>query len=116
MPLSLKVSRVSLLLLITPLLGGCLPGLAASAVGAAVRGTQGSPESNAHLRPQAAKACSDHAAQYGAVHIIDVEQRAIDRIIVWGRVETNDGRRSFECAFGTQITSFKLRNVAPRGK
>ena len=45
--------------------------MAASAVGMVARNAQGQPVSNEELRPQAREACSAHAAQYGAVHVID---------------------------------------------
>jgi hypothetical protein len=86
--------------------------MAAGAVGMAARSAQGEPVSNAHLQPTARQACSDRAAQYGAVHIIDVEQRAPDKITVWGTVDDGKQRRSFECGYGTQITGFKLRDIA----
>ena len=62
-------------------LGGCVAAMAASAAGMAVQGARGQPQSNEHLQPAARKACEAHAAQYGAVHIIDVEQRSVSRII-----------------------------------
>ncbi len=96
-------------------LGGCVAGMAASAAGMAVRAAQKPAQSNAHLQPEARSACAAHAAQYGAVHVIDVEQRRADRIIVWGTVETTEGRRSFECRFTKTITGFVLREIrAPR--
>ncbi|MGI8704766.1 MAG: hypothetical protein ACR2JJ_03045 [Sphingomicrobium sp.] len=77
----------------------------------AIRSAQGQPESNRHLQPTARAACSDHASRYGAVHVIDVQQAAVNRIIVWGTVEDGGERRSFECRFTTQITDFKLRAI-----
>jgi hypothetical protein len=103
--------------LVVPLLavslasGGCVAGLAASAIGAAARSAQGQPQSNAALKPQATQACTAHASQYGTVHIIDVEQRAINRLIVWGTATSGTTRRSFECAFTTKIVGFKLRAI-----
>jgi hypothetical protein len=95
-------------------LGGCLAGMAAGAVGVAARSAQGEPASNAHLQPTARQACSDHATQYGAVHIIDVQQRAPNKITVWGTVDNGKDRRSFECGYGTKITGFKLRAIVQR--
>lgn len=92
-------------------LGGCVAGMAASAVGAAARSARGEPVSNEHLKPMAEKACSAQASQYGAVQIIDVERRSTSRIIVWGTADNGRERRSFECAFGTTITGFKLRAI-----
>jgi hypothetical protein len=92
-------------------LGGCVAGMAASAVGMAVQGAQGQPASNEHLQPVATKACSAQAAPYGTVHIIDIEQHSPSKIIVWGTVDDGKERRSFECAFGTRITGFQLRPI-----
>ena len=94
---------------------GCVAGMAASAVGMAVQGARGQPQGNAHLKPEAEKACSAQAARHGAVRIIDVEQRSAIRLVVWGTVDDGKQRRSFECAFGTRVTGFKLRPIAPRG-
>lgn len=107
-------SALTLLLASTFALGGCAAGLAASALGMAVQAAQGEPQSNAHLKPVARDACSAHAAQYGAVHVIDVEQRRTDKIIVWGTADDGKERLSFECAFGTKITGFKLRPIPRR--
>jgi len=95
-------------------LGGCVAGMAASAVGMAVRGAQGQPRSNAHLKPTAENVCSAHASRYGTVHIIDVQQAAPSKIIVWGTVDDGKVRRSFECGYGTRITGFKLRAIPTR--
>ena len=95
-------------------LGGCVASMAASAVGMAVREAQPEPKSNEALQPAARQACSDRAAPHGAVHVIDVEQRRIDRIIVWGTVDDGKGRRSFECGFTSRITYFRLRPIRRR--
>ena len=95
-------------------LGGCVAGVASSAVGMAVRSARGEPQSNAGLAPAARDACSAHAAQYGAVHIIDVEQRTPSKLIVWGTVGEQQSKRSFECSFGTRINDFTLRTIATR--
>jgi hypothetical protein len=96
-------------------LGGCVAGMAASAVGMAARSAQGRPASNEHLKPAAAQECSAQAAPYGTVHIIDVEQHSPSKIIVWGTVDDGKERRSFECDYGTRITGFKLRVIRPQG-
>lgn len=101
---------VPLLLLAFPL-GGCAATIAASAAGMAIRGAQGESQSNRHLQPAARAACSAHAAQYGAVHIIDVEQRSAGKIVVWGTVTDARERRSFECAFTDRVSAFKLRSI-----
>lgn len=95
-------------------LGGCVAGMAASAVSMAARSARGEPASNEHLQPTARQACTERAAQHGTVHIIDVQQRAPSKIIVWGTVDDGKERRSFECGFGTKITGFKLRGIVPR--
>ncbi len=92
-------------------LGGCVAGIAAGAIGMAVRGSEG--QSNQHLAPAARQACSNHAAQYGTVHIIDVEQRSAGRIIVWGSVDDGQERRSFDCTYGRRISNFRLRAIPP---
>ncbi len=94
-------------------LGGCVASMAMSAASLAAQGVRGQPRSNTGLQPEAKRACEAHAAQYGAVHIIDVEQRSIGKIIVWGTVDDGKQRRSFQCDFGTKMTGFKLRPIAP---
>lgn len=96
-------------------LGGCVAGIASSAVGMAVRSAKGEPQSNQHLQPAARQACTAQASQYGAVRVIDVQQSSASKIIVWGTVGDGAARRSFECAFGTRVTSFKLRAIATPG-
>ena len=92
-------------------LGGCVAGMAVSAAGLAAQSARGTPQSNANLQPAARQACEASAARYGAVHIIDVEQHGISKIIVWGTVDDGKQRQSFQCDFGTRITSFKLRPI-----
>ena len=94
-------------------LSGCAAGMAMSAAGMAARAAQGTPQSNEHLQPAAVQDCSARAAPYGAVHIIDAEQRSASRIIVWGTVDNGVEKRSFECAYGTKVTDFKLRPIRP---
>lgn len=92
-------------------LGGCVPMMAAEAVSMAAQAARGQPTSNEGLKPQARQECSDRAAQYGAVDIIDVVQHSIDKIIVWGTVDDGKQKRSFECDYGRKITGFKLREI-----
>jgi hypothetical protein len=103
----------SILVLIAsaPALSGCVPMMAASAVGMVAQGAHGTPVSNETLAPQARDACSRQAAQYGTVAIIDVEQHRVDQIIVWGTVDDGKQKQSFECDFKTSITGFKLRPI-----
>jgi hypothetical protein len=108
------MTRFAALLTITAAglaLGGCVAGMAMSAAGMVAQSAQGRQSSNAGLQPQAREACTAQAAKYGTVHVIDVEQHSTIRIIVWGAVETAQGRQSFECDFGRQITGFKLRPI-----
>ena len=93
------------------LLSGCVPMMALSAADMVAKSAQGSPTSNEALQPQAREACSQQAAQYGTVNIIDVEQHRIDKIIVWGTVGEGAQKRSFECDFATKVTDFKLRDI-----
>jgi len=95
-------------------LGGCVPMMAASAVGMAASGARGTPASNAHLAPTAEAACRQIAAAHGTVHVIDVEQVRVNKIIVWGTAGEGAQKQSFECHFGTAVTAFKLRPIAPR--
>ncbi len=96
-----------------PALGGCVPAMALSAASMAVQGARGAPVGNQPLQPQAREACTARAAQYGAVHVIDVEQHRVDKIIVWGTVDDGKQKRSFECDYGTRVTRFKLRDIRP---
>lgn len=84
-----------------------------SALGMAANSARGRPVSNQELKPQAREQCSAQAAKYGAVHVIDVEQHRIDKIIVWGTVEDGKVKQSFQCDFGTKITGFTLRPIKP---
>ncbi|MBA3512255.1 hypothetical protein [Sphingomonas sp.] len=113
----MKSTRLTLFLLAAaaPALGGCVAGMAASAISMAARSAQGQPASNQHLRADAERACGALAARHGTVQIIDVEQRTASRIIVWGTVDDGRERRSFQCSFGTRVTGFKLRAIKPRG-
>lgn len=95
-------------------MSGCVPMMAASAVGVVARGARGAPPSNSSLAPQAAAACTARAEPYGAVRVIDVEQDRVDQIIVWGTAGDGAARQSFECHFGTRVTSFRLRPIASR--
>ena len=88
--------------------------MAVSALGMAAQSARGRPVSNEALQPQAREQCSAQAAQYGAVNVIDVEQRRVDRIIVWGTVDDGKQKRSFECDFGTRIIGFKLRPITAK--
>src|SRR5690348_4172498 len=108
------VKRLTQLLLLAsalPMLAGCVPMMAVSAASMVAQGARRGPVSNEVLQPDARTACSAQAAQYGAVHVIDVQQYRVDKIIVWGTVDDGKQTRSFQCDFGTKITAFKVREI-----
>ena len=109
----LRILLLPLLVASSLALGGCVAAMAASAASMAAQGARGRPSSNEHLKPAARSECEAHAARHGTVRIIDVEQRTASKIIVWGTVGEGDQRRSFECSYGTRMTGFKLRAIAP---
>jgi hypothetical protein len=109
-----RLAGLVLLRATSPLLGGCVAVAAASGAGLAAQAARGKPVKNEQLQPLARQACSERAAQYGAVHVIDVQQATIDRIIVWGTVDDGKEKRSFQCNFGTKITGFTLRQIKRR--
>ena len=94
-------------------LGGCVASLAVSGANMVAKGVAGKPKDNEQAQPAAATECSTRAAQYGRVHLIDVEQHSPSRIIVWGTVDDGKQRRSFECHYTTKVTGFTLRAIAP---
>ena len=104
--------RLALAFLAAPVLGGCV----AQAALAAAELAQYAPEprrvSNAHLKPAATRACTERAAMYGSVFVLDVEQRRSDRLVVWGSVtDAQQRRRTFECQFTKAIVGFRLREI-----
>ena len=105
--------RVILIAASAPTLGGCLPMMAVSGASMIAKSARGKPVSNEMLQPTAREACSTQAQQYGTVHVIDVQQASVSKIIVWGTVDDGKEKRSFQCDFGTKITGFKLRPIAP---
>ena len=94
-------------------LGGCAAGLAASAVGAAVRAAD-KPDAvpTEDPGPAARAACTAEAERHGTVSIIDTEYRSASRLIVWGTVQAAAKRQSFECRYNGKIVDFKLRALA----
>ena len=94
-------------------LSGCVASMAMSAASLAAQSARGQPVSNEAYQPTAREQCTAQAAQYGTVNVIDVEQHAIDRIIVWGTVGEGSEKRSFQCDFTTKIVGFKLRAIRP---
>src|SRR5690348_14630630 len=107
-----RKSLIPLALALSPILSGCAvqAAMIAAELAPEIRGPMG--PKNAHLKPQAIEQCTQRAAQYGSVYIVDVEQRRADRIIVWGSVTDNrQQRRTFECHFTTRLAGFKLGEV-----
>ena len=99
---------------VAPALGGCAlqAAMLATELAPQIRGPMG--PKNAQLRPVAIEQCTERAAQYGTVFVVDVEQRREDRIIVWGSViDAQQRRRTFECHFTTRLTRFKLGEYLP---
>ena len=107
----MRLQPLCLLIASAPALGGCIPMMAASAVSMVARNAQGQPVGNEALQPQAREACNAHAAPYGAVHVIDVQQYSMSKIIVWGTVDDGKQKQSFQCDFTTRITGFNLRPI-----
>lgn len=107
----MRLAPLFVLVAALPALSGCAAAVALSAAGLAAQGARGKPQSNEAFQSTARAACSERAAQYGKVAVIDVEQRRIDKIIVWGTVEAAGQKRSFQCNFGKQITGFTLRQI-----
>lgn len=109
----MRLPALFLLATAAPTLAGCVPMMAVSAAGMVAQSAQGPVIGNEGLQPQAREACSTRAAQYGAVHVIDVQQYSVSKIIVWGTVDDGKEKRSFQCDFGTKINGFKLRPITP---
>jgi hypothetical protein len=100
-----------ILLAATPSLGGCAASIAASALGAAIQSGQSDTPANVQA---GVDACYARANALGRAKIIDVERRSVSKITVWGSVENETGKQSFECGYSDKITGFKLRAVTPR--
>jgi hypothetical protein len=113
----MKVNRsiLPLLALAALPLGGCAAGLAASAVGAAVRAAD-RPDAppREDPGPAARSACSARAAQYGAVKIIDTVYKSPARLVVWGSVEGEGRRQSFQCRYDGKVVGFHIKEVEAR--
>ena len=96
-------------------LGGCVPMMAANAVGAAVRAASPPrPDVAEDRRAAATEACEARATPLGRVRIIDADQRPDGRVTVWGSVEDDRQRRSFECRYDGTVKAFKLRPIPSR--
>ncbi|MGA9581367.1 MAG: hypothetical protein WBR13_05300, partial [Allosphingosinicella sp.] len=60
-------------------------------------------------------ACSARAAQYGTVKIIDVVYKSVAKVTVWGSVEAEGRKRSFQCRWDGKIVGFELKEVGGAG-
>jgi hypothetical protein len=108
----LRTSLLALLACLT--LSGCVAGIAAGALGAAVRETRGEPKTYQNLdsaKLAASQACSARAAGHGEVRVIDIEHRGPSKLVVWGTATAAAGRQSFECTYTDQVTGFRLRRL-----
>jgi hypothetical protein len=96
-------------------LGGCAAGLAASAVTAAVRAADG-PEKvpTENPGPAARAACTARAAPHGTVRIIDTVRKSAAKLVVWGAVDGDGGRRSFQCRWHGEIVGFEIKEIETR--
>ena len=110
-----RKTGLALIIVAASALGGCIANAALAAAELARYAPQPERPSNAHLAPAATQACSQRAGQYGTVHILDVEQRRVDRLVIWGSVtDARQVRRTFECHFSTRLISFTLREIGDR--
>jgi hypothetical protein len=106
-----KISA-ALVVMAAPALTGCAVQAALAAAELAKYVPEPERTSNAQYKPAATEACSQRAAQYGSVYVLDVQQRRADEFIVWGSVtDAQQHRRTFECHFTTKLTAFKLREI-----
>ena len=106
---------LSLIALAALPLGGCAAGLAVSAVGAAVRAADKPDRApKEDPGPAARQACTVHASQYGTVKIIDVVYKSVAKVVVWGAVEGEGRKRSFQCRWDGKIVGFEMREIEGR--
>jgi hypothetical protein len=104
-----------LIALCTLPLSGCAAGLAASAVGAAVRAAD-RPDAppTEDPGPAARAACTARAAAFGTVRIIDTVYKSAAKLVVWGAVEGEGPKRSFQCRWDGKIVGFEMKEVEGR--
>lgn len=96
-------------------LSGCAAGLAASAVGAAVRAADKPDRAPSEdPGPAARAACTARALPYGTVRIIDTVYKSPAKLVVWGAVEGEVGRRSFQCRWDGKIVGFEMKEIEQR--
>jgi hypothetical protein len=103
---------LSLILLATPALGGCVAQAALAAAQLAQYVPEPDRPSNAHLKPVAVQACTQQAARYGTVHVVDTGHLRADRMVIGGSVtDAQQRRRTWECIFTTKVESFRVREI-----
>ena len=104
--------------LLALLLGGCVVGMATSAVGMAAEAAAGPKvqQPSKFMQDAAKRACSTRAAEYGAVQRADVKKAPGDEITVLGTVQGSGGIQAFECRFVTTVVGFELKPVQARGE
>jgi hypothetical protein len=94
-------------------LGGCVAGMAASAVGLAADAAGPGGQNSKFMQAAARQACSAQAAQSGSVQVTSVTQAKDGEIVVLGTVQGTSGTQAFECSFVTTVTGFTLKPVQP---
>ncbi|HEX8241039.1 MAG TPA: hypothetical protein VF574_14995 [Allosphingosinicella sp.] len=95
--------------------GGCAASLAAGAIGAAVRAADKPDKApKEDPGPVARAACSARAAPYGNVKIIDVVYKSVAKVVVWGAVEAEGRKQSFQCRWDGKIVGFELKEIELR--
>ena len=107
-----RIQPLILLPAIAVLLGGCVAGMVAGAVGVAADSTQGKQNSK-FMQAAASQACRARAEQYGAVQVTGIQQGAAGAIVVSGTVADAGGKSSFQCSYVTDITDFALQRLQP---
>jgi len=111
----MRRSILPLLALAALPLGGCAASLAAGAVGAAVRAAdRPDPPPKEDPGPAARAACTARASQYGDVRIIDVVYRSPAKLVVWGSVDGQGRRRSFQCRYDGKLVGFEIKEIEGR--
>jgi hypothetical protein len=111
----MRQSVLALIMLGALPLGGCAAGLAVGVVGAAVRAAD-KPDAppKEDPAPAARAACSARAAPYGTVRIIDIVYKSAAKLVVWGSVEGEGRRRSFQCRYDGKVVGFELKEIEAR--
>jgi hypothetical protein len=111
----MRRSILPLLALAALPLGGCVASLAAGAVGAAIQAAD-KPDAppKEDPGPAARSACTARALPYGNVQIIDTVYKSPAKLVVWGSVEAEGKKRSFQCRWDGKIVGFEVKEVEGR--